>query len=849
MKSRRWAAGVFALSLLFGTLSLGEEQSGLHGEGYTAGTVVETDVPCMQSEEEAWGSPQGEQQELLIEEQKAEEALEPAVITAESVLTNVLTEQPERPLEEQKAEEAAEPTATMAEAARILIFAEPNLETEEAVAMEEEQGEMALAEEVSREQEKNAEEPVTDDAVPVEEEALRVEEEPRGITGEELQEATEEVPQENTEEGPETMAPDTESLLRCVEGNEKTQNGDPENPPAGAGSEISAVNISPVETNPRYSQLSFSFAQGEQEYTCLVTGIEEKTENAAEAYQKLAESIVDSFLAGRVFTLSNQTAEAEYGLQIDLIDAEKTNRFTGEDSRICWAASASDMLEFAGWNKAERSDASGNEDSIFQDFRDHFNNLGGYQTSGISWYLDGVNPEQSIYKGSGEIAYNQTRTSGAAQQDRDSGGYWPEYAASEAAPETGAYDEVGAQLEDAADKLAEGYAVGLGTYYYRDENTMSAGHALSVFGYIREKLNQAAAAIRALLISDSDNRATGRDTAAPEDRPNEYSMYTVTPFENSQGSAIQLENYDQTSLTAVIGMVSTLQPKAQAEQDAAGTQDAVHFPNLVPVDVKLSADGEVKAGAVVELELDLENRAYTAVPENATVRYAVQVYRNGEKVEQKEYSLTTEKINPNRSIAGSAQLLLDQPGEYEFRVEILEISTAEGKPIQEAYLRDNSYQGVPRRLTVRAAEGQQEEGSEKATETSDSVNVYSAAAEGEEEAPGLTAQAKNHSAGTGGEETTPAYVEKIYRLTVILATDTEFELEFEAPAADPEDFLRLWDRKTGETVDPENYQISGETGRFTIAFTEAFIRGLKPGHNDFALTGPRGRVLIRISIY
>ena len=796
---KRWAAGALALSLLFGTMSLGEEQPVPKAEECFEAAAGEAAAPQERSEEEAPAEQPAEQEEQ-----------------AEQLPGVQRTEAPE------------ELAVTMAEEARILIFTEQNPEKEEiaeAADMEAEQEEMPLAVEASREfaaeapaqgneaqeSEKNTEEPAAEEAAPAEEESLRAEEERR--------EAAEE---------PEEMVPDTAILLQGAAGKEKTENGSAENPPAAAESEISAVKISPVETNSRYSQMSFSFTQGGQEYTCLVTGIEEKTENTAEAYQKLAEGIAASFLAGEVFTLSDQTAEAEYGLRIDLIDAEKTNRFTGEDSRICWAASASDMLEFAGWNKTGESEPSGDEDSIFQDFRDHFNNLGGYQTSGISWYLDGVNPEQSIYKGSGNIAYDQTRTSGAAQQDKDSGGYWPEYAAAEAAPETGTYDEVEAQLEDAADKLAEGYAVGLGTYYYQDENTMSSGHALSVFGYIREKLNQAAAAIRALFISDSDNRATSRDTAAPENRPNEYSMYTVTPFENRQGSAVQLENYDQTSLTAVIGMVSTLQPKAQAEQDTAGTRDAVNSPNLVPVDVKLSADGEVDPGTVVDLELDLENRAYTAVPENATVRYAVQVYRDGEKVEQKEYSLTTEKVNPNRSIAGSARLLLDTPGEYEFSVEILGISTAEGEPIQEAYLRDNGYQGVPRRLTVRAMEEKEKTA---------------------EESPETNAPANAASAGTGREEQSPVSAEKIYRLTVILATDTEYELEFEAPAASPEDFLRLWDRETGETVDSENYQISGAAGRFTIAFTEAFIRGLKPGHNDFVLTGPRGRVLIRISIY
>ena len=35
------------------------------------------------------------------------------------------------------------------------------------------------------------------------------------------------------------------------------------------------------------------------------------------------------------------------------------------------------------------------------------------------------------------------------------------------------------------------------------------------------------------------------------------------------------------------------------------------------------------------------------------------------------------------------------------------------------------------------------------------------------------------------------------------ATDTEYALDFDASAASPESFLRLRNRKTGETADPE----------------------------------------------
>ena len=84
---------------------------------------------------------------------------------------------------------------------------------------------------------------------------------------------------------------------------------------------------------------------------------------------------------------------------------------------------------------------------------------------------------------------------------------------------------------------------------------------------------------------------------------------------------------------------------------------------------------------------------------------------------------------------------------------------------------------------------------------------------------------------------------------MVLATDTEYALDFDASAASPESFLRLRNRKTGETADPECYQIARrEEGGFTISFREDFIRSLRPGNNDFALSWHSGRVLIRITI-
>ena len=108
-----------------------------------------------------------------------------------------------------------------------------------------------------------------------------------------------------------------------------------------------------------------------------------------------------------------------------------------------------------------------------------------------------------------------------------------------------------------------------------------------------------------------------------------------------------------------------------------------------------------------------------------------------------------------------------------------------------------------------------------------------------------TVRPENTDAGRKPENTG----ENIYTLMVTVATDTEYVLEFDASASAPESFTRLRNRKTGETVDPETYQIffQAESG-YSIVFAEDFIRTLKPGKNDFILAWNTGRVLIRIII-
>ena len=684
-------------------------------------------------------------------------------------------------------------------------------------------------------------------------------------------------------EAPEEWAMETEPLSAAEEllsdGNPE-DGEEPEDETPGDGEPedstespvIYGLSVKPLETNERYSSLSFYFESEGKEYRCFVTGLETGGDTEPADYEKLAREIAGSFLSGERFVLSGETSQEEYGLALDLIDAEKKWQNDTRDRNICWAASAADMLELTGWNTGE------NEDEAFSDFRENFSDLGGYQAAGISWYLNGVNTEQYITV-SGNIAYREM-TSGAAQQLKPgTGGYWKDYAAGEVAQSVSAYENAEDLLLSAAEKLEEGYGVGLGTYLYQNGTYLKSGHALSVFGHILQVIDQAVDRIRGLFISDSDNSAFQPEGEA-EERPDTYTLYRTAPAGSGENAPLQLENYSDAGRQTVIGSVTTLEPLASAaeKKETEGTGDAGSTPNLIPESLQvLDPEGmklpETEAGTAFTLETELANRSYAGLPEDAVIQYMITVYRDGVPVETLEYDVASEGIRPNRSVSGRAEVTLEEEGEYTFGVEILGIYGGDGGKLPEAYTRDNRYQRLSEKLRVvprsgeeQPADGQPDGSGDSGENPAEDEPTPDMPAETErpaEDRPAETEQPADGPAELSGEEVsadrTPeadrrqpagsrSRAAKIYELTVVLATDTEYRLDFEAKASSPADFRMLRNRDTGTEVEREAYAVTaGETG-FSITFTDGFIRSLRPGRNSFILYGVNEQILIRILI-
>ena len=107
----------------------------------------------------------------------------------------------------------------------------------------------------------------------------------------------------------------------------------------------------------------------------------------------------DAFLQALSEAYDAQQEEALTIRDTPFADAEKFNtypadeRTPGEDSGLCWAASASNMLWMSGWAPQLVNPDTGSlftsEDDVFAYYYDHFSNGGSDVSAGIDWFFMG----------------------------------------------------------------------------------------------------------------------------------------------------------------------------------------------------------------------------------------------------------------------------------------------------------------------------------------------------------------------------------------------------------------------------------------------------------------------------
>ncbi len=146
------------------------------------------------------------------------------------------------------------------------------------------------------------------------------------------------------------------------------------------------------------------------------------------------------------------------------IDADKTGV---DDTNLCWAGTASNMLYWAGWGKDTGSLTVSREDDLLTYFQQNFTDKGGWIESGIEWFLDGT--------------YNGYEDSSAAQLEKSGGGgFFPSITVSDYLRVDRESTTVMTSLDTF---LKSGDVCGLSVSWHDDYGYRIGGHAITCWGF------------------------------------------------------------------------------------------------------------------------------------------------------------------------------------------------------------------------------------------------------------------------------------------------------------------------------------------------------------------------------
>ena len=178
----------------------------------------------------------------------------------------------------------------------------------------------------------------------------------------------------------------------------------------------------------------------------------------------------------------------------DWRDAEKSLT-NPDDDWLCWAAAASNILDWAGWN----TPLFGSSQDTFAAFQNYWSNAGGLMEYGWHWWFDGTQPPD--WPGWAQLNQGWSNTSSGG------GGYWTDYNFFDYyAEDWAAWDadtnqwSDGAGLMSAIDEyLNNDYGVTLAVY-----TDSGSGHALTAWGYEYDEFSD----YTGVYVTDSDDYQT-----------------------------------------------------------------------------------------------------------------------------------------------------------------------------------------------------------------------------------------------------------------------------------------------------------------------------------------------------
>jgi hypothetical protein len=208
------------------------------------------------------------------------------------------------------------------------------------------------------------------------------------------------------------------------------------------------------------------------------------------------------------------------------VDAEKMPKNSSQDSLMCWAAAASNVLAWTGWTTSTGPLQLYQTDAIFKYYQDHWTNDGGLMEFGWTWWSIGTNPSQGW--------------EGWSQVDVPGGGFFPNI---------NFYTDYNSRtaLSSIDSYLRAGRGVGLGIY-----TDSGGGHAITVWGFKYDTAYQPSDSryYIGIYITDSDD---SKYTDTPPDLRPYYNVQY-----NSADKRWYLQNYFGTSNQWYIGTVQGL---------------------------------------------------------------------------------------------------------------------------------------------------------------------------------------------------------------------------------------------------------------------------------------------------
>ena len=246
--------------------------------------------------------------------------------------------------------------------------------------------------------------------------------------------------------------------------------------------------------------------------------------------------------ASQVSYIAQKVADLGPGQRLEddlFIDAEKLN---DDQSNLCWAAAASNILYYTGWSKNDKVDfetlydytdtQTGNivdykeNQALLKYYEENFTNDGGLVSLGIDWFVSG-RYDLDIYGNPQNFAQIENGSTG--------GGLKKEYAPFTICDSRMliSYEQstVSNDFPSMISSLKNSYGISLGVNFFPPEDfTTSLGaHAVTFWGYTYHK-NLAITLpgyFTSFIITDSDDAMLYSGSALPDQLPNQISRVGV----------------------------------------------------------------------------------------------------------------------------------------------------------------------------------------------------------------------------------------------------------------------------------------------------------------------------------